>query len=99
MMLTFWLCDWKSQSVLVPCFDPRLSVDERLFAIRWYCVQVSSYKTPIPKNGSPLDMGQIDSDKLYSNIMKWNWETVVVMTYTTTRNEEKVSLTELTLLD
>jgi hypothetical protein len=32
-------------------------------------------------------MGQIDSDKLYSNIMKWNWETVVVMTYTTTRNE------------
>jgi hypothetical protein len=75
----------------------RFTVDERLFAIRWYCVQLVPL-TPIPKNGSPLDMGQIDSDKLYSNIMKWNWETVVVMTYTTTRNEEEYHA-ELTLLD
>jgi hypothetical protein len=34
-------------------------------------------------------MGQIDSDKLYSNIMKWNWETVVVMTYTTTETKRE----------
>ncbi|WP_367755432.1 DUF2723 domain-containing protein [Flavobacterium sp. WC2430] len=30
-------------------------------------------KTAIPKDGSPLDMGQIDSDKMYANIMKWDW--------------------------
>lgn len=30
-------------------------------------------KTPIPEDGSPLDMGQIDSDKMYANIMKWDW--------------------------
>jgi hypothetical protein len=30
-------------------------------------------QTKIPKDGSPLDMGQIDTDKMYSNIMKWEW--------------------------
>ncbi|WPR71818.1 DUF2723 domain-containing protein [Flavobacterium sp. NG2] len=30
-------------------------------------------KTPIPKDGSPMDMGQIDSDKMYNNIMAWDW--------------------------
>ncbi|MGO4820374.1 MULTISPECIES: glycosyltransferase family 117 protein [unclassified Flavobacterium] len=30
-------------------------------------------RTAIPKNGSPLDMGQIDTDKMYANIMKWDW--------------------------
>jgi hypothetical protein len=28
-------------------------------------------KTAIPKDGSPLDMGQIDSEKMYTNVMKW----------------------------
>ena len=30
-------------------------------------------KTPIPKDGSPLDMGNIDSDKMYDIVMKWDW--------------------------
>jgi len=30
-------------------------------------------RTPIPKDGSPLDMGQIDSDKMYDIVMKWDW--------------------------
>ena len=30
-------------------------------------------RTPIPKDGSPLDMGQIDSDKMYNIAMKWDW--------------------------
>lgn len=30
-------------------------------------------KTPLPKDGSPLDMGMIDSDKLYNNVMKMDW--------------------------
>ena len=30
-------------------------------------------RTAIPKDGSPLDMGQIDSDKMYEIAMKWNW--------------------------
>ena len=30
-------------------------------------------KTTIPKDGSPMDMGQIDADKMYSNIMDWDW--------------------------
>ncbi len=30
-------------------------------------------RTPIPKNGSPLDMGQIDSDKMYDIVTKWDW--------------------------
>jgi hypothetical protein len=30
-------------------------------------------RTPIPKDGSPLDMGQIDSDKMYNIVMKWDW--------------------------
>lgn len=29
--------------------------------------------TPVQKGGSPLDMGQIDSDKMYDIIMKWDW--------------------------
>jgi len=29
--------------------------------------------TPVEKGGSPLDMGQIDSDKMYDIIMKWDW--------------------------
>jgi hypothetical protein len=30
-------------------------------------------KTSISKEGSPLDMGQIDSDKMYNIVMKWDW--------------------------
>ncbi len=30
-------------------------------------------RTPIPKDGSPLDMGQIDTDKMYDIVMKWDW--------------------------
>jgi hypothetical protein len=30
-------------------------------------------KTPIDKQGSQFDMGQIDSDIMYKNIMKWDW--------------------------
>lgn len=30
-------------------------------------------KNAVPQDGSPLDMGQIDSDKMYSNVMKWDW--------------------------
>lgn len=30
-------------------------------------------RTPVPKNGSPLDMGYIDTDKMYDIVMKWDW--------------------------
>ncbi len=30
-------------------------------------------KTAIPKDGSPLDMGQIDTDKMYNIVTKWDW--------------------------
>ena len=30
-------------------------------------------KNPIPPDGSPLDMGQIDSDKMYNIINSWDW--------------------------
>jgi len=30
-------------------------------------------RTPVPKDGSPLDMGQIDSEKMYKIVMKWDW--------------------------
>jgi hypothetical protein len=30
-------------------------------------------KTTIPKDGGPLEMGQIDSDKMYVKVMKWDW--------------------------
>lgn len=30
-------------------------------------------RTPIPENGSPLDMGYIDADKMYDIVMKWDW--------------------------
>lgn len=30
-------------------------------------------KTSFDKEASPMDMGQIDSDKMYSNVMKWDW--------------------------
>jgi hypothetical protein len=30
-------------------------------------------KTPIPKDGSPLDMGQIDTEKMYAIVTKWDW--------------------------
>ncbi|HEX9979925.1 MAG TPA: DUF2723 domain-containing protein [Flavobacterium sp.] len=30
-------------------------------------------KTPVAKAESPLDMGQIDSDKMYAIAMKWDW--------------------------
>jgi hypothetical protein len=67
--------DWKRPICFSPgAFDPEdylwmkdyLQLDGIVF-------KLVPIKTPIPKNGSPLDMGQIDSDKLYSNIMKWNW--------------------------
>ncbi|MCW4468292.1 DUF2723 domain-containing protein [Flavobacterium sp. MFBS3-15] len=30
-------------------------------------------RTPIPKDGSPLDMGHIDADKMYDIVMSWDW--------------------------
>lgn len=30
-------------------------------------------RTPIPEDGSPLDMGYIDSEKMYDIVMKWDW--------------------------
>jgi hypothetical protein len=30
-------------------------------------------KTPIPKDGSPLDMGRIDTKKMYDIVMAWDW--------------------------
>jgi hypothetical protein len=30
-------------------------------------------KTPLDKQASQLDMGQIDSDKMYNIVMKWDW--------------------------
>ncbi|QEE49170.1 DUF2723 domain-containing protein [Flavobacterium alkalisoli] len=30
-------------------------------------------KTPIPKEGSLLDMGNIDTDKMYDIVMSWDW--------------------------
>ena len=30
-------------------------------------------RTPINKEGGPMDMGQIDTDKMYANVMKWDW--------------------------
>jgi hypothetical protein len=30
-------------------------------------------KTVLPKNGSPLDMGMIDADRLYTKVMKMDW--------------------------
>jgi hypothetical protein len=30
-------------------------------------------KTPVAKAPSPLDMGQIDSEKMYNIVMKWDW--------------------------
>lgn len=30
-------------------------------------------KTPIAKDASPMDMGQIDSDKMFNIVMKWDW--------------------------
>jgi hypothetical protein len=30
-------------------------------------------KTPIPEDGSPLDMGNIDTDKMYNIVMAWDW--------------------------
>lgn len=30
-------------------------------------------RTAIPKDGSPLDMGYIDTDKMYDIVMKWDW--------------------------
>lgn len=30
-------------------------------------------KTPLPKDGSPLDMGYIDTEKMYKIAMSWDW--------------------------
>ena len=30
-------------------------------------------RTPIDKEAGPMDMGQIDTDKMYANVMKWDW--------------------------
>ncbi|KDN56807.1 DUF2723 domain-containing protein [Flavobacterium seoulense] len=30
-------------------------------------------KTTIPKDGNPMEMGQIDSEKMYNIIMAWDW--------------------------
>jgi hypothetical protein len=30
-------------------------------------------RTPVDKEAGPMDMGQIDADKMYANVMKWDW--------------------------
>jgi hypothetical protein len=30
-------------------------------------------KTTLPKDASQMDMGQIDADKMYANVLKWDW--------------------------
>ena len=30
-------------------------------------------RTPIDKEAGPMDMGQIDTDKMYANVMEWDW--------------------------
>jgi hypothetical protein len=30
-------------------------------------------KNPMPKDGNPMDMGFIDTDKMYNIVMKWEW--------------------------
>ncbi|MFV8268670.1 DUF2723 domain-containing protein [Flavobacterium sp. GT2N3] len=30
-------------------------------------------RTALPKDASPLNMGQIDTDKMYAKVMKWDW--------------------------
>lgn len=30
-------------------------------------------KNPMPKDGNPMDMGFIDSEKMYNIVMKWQW--------------------------
>lgn len=37
------------------------------------CYKIVPIKTPKVKGGSPLDMGIIDSDKMYDIVMKWDW--------------------------
>jgi hypothetical protein len=37
------------------------------------CYKIVPIRTPKEKGGSPLDMGIIDSDKMYTIIMKWDW--------------------------
>ncbi|GGB69821.1 membrane protein [Flavobacterium suaedae] len=31
------------------------------------------FRTPIPEDGSPLDMGHIDTEKMYNIVMSWDW--------------------------
>ena len=37
------------------------------------CYKIVPIKTPKTKGGSPLDMGIIDSDRMYDIVMKWDW--------------------------
>lgn len=30
-------------------------------------------RTIIPKDGGPFEMGQVDADKMYAKVMKWDW--------------------------
>jgi hypothetical protein len=30
-------------------------------------------KTSVPKDGGPMEMGQIDTDNMYAKVMKWEW--------------------------
>lgn len=48
--------------------------------------------TPIPEDGSPLDMGYIDADKMYDIIMSWDWGTVKVLIFIMTPKPEKTVL-------
>jgi hypothetical protein len=48
-------------------------------------------RTPIPKDGSPLDMGQIDSDKMYDIVMKWDWGNGESKPFTTIQKPEKTA--------
>ena len=43
-------------------------------------------KTALAKDASPLEMGQIDTDKMYAKVMKWDWVYFPKRGIDTTRN-------------
>jgi hypothetical protein len=59
-------------------FSPGAFDDEDYLWMKEYLQLDGMVYKLVPKNnyskdGSPLDMGQIDSEKMYTNVMKWDW--------------------------
>jgi hypothetical protein len=50
-------------------------------------------RTILTKDASPLDMGQIDADKMYAKVMKWDWGIAKALTYTMILKQERTVLT------